>query len=108
MGSAPWLHEAGYRALCGLTIEYSRDAKIERLWVIDDRGLNDDWISRMEELRRRIRAAISRTNKSKGIMLIRGRLGVKRARALLAGPLNYVVADAHGDGSCRTINEVAL
>ena len=43
-----WPHEPGYRDLCDLKIARSDNARIDRLWVIDDRGLNDNWISRIE------------------------------------------------------------
>ena len=73
----PWVHESGYREMCGLHVARSDNAWVDRLWVIDDRGINDGWISRMEELRRRVRSAVLPTG-PKRVMLTRGTLGVKR------------------------------
>jgi hypothetical protein len=73
----PWTHEPGYRELFGLAVTRSGNAWVDRLWVIDDRGINDGWISRMEELRRRVRSAVL-PNGPKRVMLTRGTLGVKR------------------------------
>jgi len=73
----PWMHEPGYRELCGLHVTRSDDVWIDRLWVIDDRGINDSWISRIEELRRRVRPAAA-PNGPKRVMLTRGTLGAKR------------------------------
>jgi capsular polysaccharide biosynthesis protein len=50
---------------------------VDRLWVIDDRGINDSWISRIEELRHRVRSAAA-PNGPKRVMLTRGTLGAKR------------------------------
>ena len=73
----PWLHEPGYRELSGLSITRSGHARIDRLWVIDDRGLNDSLVSRLMELRRRVRSAGGR-NSAKRVILARGSLGAKR------------------------------
>jgi hypothetical protein len=75
---APWTHEADYRQLSGLKAVKSNHARVERLWVIDDRGVNDGWISRVVELRRRVCLAAGR-KRSKRVMLARGRLGTKRS-----------------------------
>lgn len=72
-----WPHEPGYRELCGLNVTRSDNARIDRLWVIDDRGVNGAWISRIEELRRRVRSMAMR-NGPKRVMLSRGTLGTKR------------------------------
>jgi capsular polysaccharide biosynthesis protein len=45
--------------------------------VIDDRGINDSWISRMKELRRRVRSRVDQKG-TKRVMLTRGTLGAKR------------------------------
>jgi hypothetical protein len=72
-----WLHEPGYRQLCGLEISRADYACIDRLWVVDDRGLNNSWISRVTELRRRVRSEVP-PGGGKLVMLARGSLGVKR------------------------------
>jgi hypothetical protein len=78
LAGTPWIHEEGYRELCNLQrITRSRHAQVERLWVIDDSGINNGWISRMEELRRRTRSQATR-NGPKRVMLSRGTLGAKR------------------------------
>jgi hypothetical protein len=77
IAGAPWMHEPGYRELCGLQVTRSDNAWIDRLWVIDDRGINDSWISRIEELRRRVRS-VAAPNGPKRVMLTRGTLGAKR------------------------------
>jgi hypothetical protein len=77
LAGTPWMHEPGYRELCGLPVTRSDNAWIERLWVIDDRGINDGWISRIEELRRRVRSVVA-PNGPKRVMLTRGTLGAKR------------------------------
>ena len=77
LAGTPWMHEPGYRELCGLAVTRSDHAWVDRLWVIDDRGMNDSWISRIEELRRRVRSTTVPSG-PKRVMLTRGKLGVKR------------------------------
>jgi hypothetical protein len=74
----PWLHEPGYRELSGLRVERSAHARVDKLWIIDDRGINDNWISRVGELRGRVRSAVGRGG-AKRVMLTRGTLGAKRS-----------------------------
>lgn len=73
----PWLHEPGYRELSGLNAVRSRCARVDRLWIVDDRGRNDGWISRTTEVRRRVRSKLGRSG-PKYVMLARGTLGTKR------------------------------
>ena len=74
----PWLHEPGYREISGLNTLRSRNARVERLWVIDDRGINHSWISRIEQLRDRSAfGAIAKWRLSVSC-LPRGVLGTKR------------------------------
>jgi hypothetical protein len=77
LSGEPWLHERGYRELCGLEAARSRHARVDRLWVIDDRGINDGRIARLEELRRRVRSAAT-PNRTKRVMLKRGNCGSRR------------------------------
>jgi hypothetical protein len=77
LAGTPWLHEPGYRELVGLKVKQSHHARIERLWIIDDSGINDGWISRIEELRRRVRSVVAPKG-PKRVMLTRGMLGTKR------------------------------
>ena len=73
----PWPHEMGYRELVGLKAIKTEHARIDRLWVIDDRGVNAFWVERFQELRRRVRAG-TKSNGPKRVMLTRGKLGVSR------------------------------
>jgi Glycosyltransferase 61 len=77
LGRRPWMHEAGYRKLCGIESVQTDNAFIDRLWIVDDRGLNANWISRVKELRRRIREGL-RSTSAKRIFLTRGTQGVPR------------------------------
>lgn len=73
----PWMHERGYRDVCSLEAVRSNNARVGRLWVVDDRGFNDGWMRRIQELRLRARSPIGR-NRAKGVMLTRGTLGAHR------------------------------
>ena len=77
LARAPWLHESGYRELVGLEVIRLRKARIRRLWVIDDRGINDGWISRFQELRSRVRLG-AKGEGARRLMVTRGTLGAKR------------------------------
>jgi hypothetical protein len=73
----PWMHEAGYRqmmALPGFPVSF---AHIRRLWIINDLGLNTNWISRFKELRERVRESAKRGGPSR-VFLTRGNKGVAR------------------------------
>jgi len=52
----PWLHEPGYRAIAQLPCLYPYRARIKRLVMLDDRGLNTHWMHRFHALRERMRA----------------------------------------------------
>ncbi|ANW00426.1 hypothetical protein LMTR13_09860 [Bradyrhizobium icense] len=89
----PWMHEAGYRELMelpGLPVSYAR---IERLWVIDDLGLNSSWISRFKELRARVRGKTNAGGPSR-VFLARGLTGA--ARELLNAPAIVELLAARG------------
>ncbi|MBT1515626.1 DUF563 domain-containing protein [Bradyrhizobium sp. SRL28] len=73
----PWVHEPGYRKLMGLpgaTISYAR---IRRLWMIDDLGLNAGWVGRFHELRARVRRA-AKPGGPTHVLLARGSSGTAR------------------------------
>jgi len=78
-----WLHEPGYRELTGLAPSRTAVARFDRLWVIDDRGINAGRGARLRELRRRIAAAAAAgpTDGSEAtkVYLTRGTLGTGRA-----------------------------
>jgi hypothetical protein len=73
----PWLHEPEYRKMTGVEAVQTENAVIDRLWVVDDKGINDSWISRIRKLRCRIQMGATRTG-AKRVMLSRGTLGVAR------------------------------
>jgi hypothetical protein len=73
----PWMHEAGYRqmmALPGFPVSF---AHIRRLWIVNDLGLNANWISRFKELRERVRRS-TKPDGPRRVFLVRGRKGVAR------------------------------
>jgi capsular polysaccharide biosynthesis protein len=55
-------------------------ALVDRLWVVDDRGVNHSWIARVKRLRDRIQSTITKTG-PKRIMLTRGKMGAPRILA---------------------------
>jgi hypothetical protein len=73
----PWLHEPEYRKMSGMEAVQTDNGLVDRLWVVDDRGINHNWISRIRELRRRVQAGASRA-RTKRIFLTRGTLGASR------------------------------
>jgi len=73
----PWIHEPGYRQMMRLPGAPVSFAHIRRLWVINDLGLNANWISRFKELRARIRISAEHTGPSH-IFLARGQSGAPR------------------------------
>jgi capsular polysaccharide biosynthesis protein len=73
----PWLHEPGYRKLSELCAVQTEFTSVDRLMVVDDRGINDSWISRAKKLREKFRKAVKRVG-PKRVMLSRGSLGAAR------------------------------
>jgi capsular polysaccharide biosynthesis protein len=73
----PWLHEPDYRELSGLHPVQTEHALVDRLMVVDDRGINDSWISRVKKLREKFQLAVNRVG-PKRVMLSRGSLGAPR------------------------------
>ncbi|MGH6780819.1 MAG: hypothetical protein ACREB5_01750, partial [Sphingomonadaceae bacterium] len=53
----PWIHERGYRQALSLHARHIIRARIRKLWIVDDRGLNASWAARLGALRGRLRAA---------------------------------------------------
>jgi hypothetical protein len=76
----PWLHEPEYRRMSGIEATHVEHALVDRLWVVDDRGVNHSWITRVKRLRNRIQSTITKT-RSKRIMLTRGKIGAPRILA---------------------------
>jgi capsular polysaccharide biosynthesis protein len=74
-----WLHEAGYRELTGLSVEQVDIAHADKLWIIDDRGINRSRAQRFQELRRIIRSRVTANFDSPNLVyLARGKLGSSR------------------------------
>lgn len=73
----PWLHEREYRKMSGIENSPTEYALVERLWVVDDRGVNDSWIARVKALRDRMQSAVTKAG-SRRIMLTRGETGAPR------------------------------
>ena len=89
----PWMHELGYRQLMELPGHPISYARIRRLWVMDDLGLNSNWISRFKELRARVRRKTN-TGGPRHIFLARGFTGT--ARELLNAPNIVELLSARG------------
>jgi hypothetical protein len=73
----PWLHEPDYRKLSRLEGEQTEHGIVDRLWFVDDRGVNHGRISRIKTLRERLQSTVTRTG-PKRVMLTRGALGAPR------------------------------
>jgi hypothetical protein len=74
---APWMHEPGYRKMMSRQVTQTSFARVGRLWVIDDRGLNAGWVKRFQELRTRVRAAVNSRGPTH-VFLARGKRGSPR------------------------------
>lgn len=72
-----WLHEPEYRKMSGTEAIRTDNALVDHLWVIDDHSINENRISRIRELRRRILAGAPRTGTGR-VVLARGTLGSER------------------------------
>ena len=75
----PWMHQPGYEQMTNLGARSLRSARVDRLWIVDDRGMNQSRGSRLRELRRRIRAAVTPTDPPRKVFLHRGQLGKGRS-----------------------------
>lgn len=71
-------HEAGYRNLLQIAGNAVTLAKIEKFWVVDDRGINRDREGRFLELRARLEANITPSLGSPCVFILRGTSGVAR------------------------------
>ncbi len=89
LSSSAWMHEPGYRVAIRLPRATTSLARVEELWIVDDRAQNRGRVARMGELRRRLR----RPNGGgpKRVFLDRGSTGVARPlinREMLATTLH--------------------
>lgn len=55
----PWQHEPTYRAVAQMPCAYPYKAKVGRLMILDDRGLNTHWAARFSTLRRQMRSGVA-------------------------------------------------
>ena len=74
----PWLHEQGYRQLFEREVVRTSSARVRDLWVVDERTLNEGWISRFDALRGRLRQKAA-TGKDDRVFLMRGALASARS-----------------------------
>ncbi|MBB4155036.1 hypothetical protein GGQ80_002953 [Sphingomonas jinjuensis] len=64
-------HKAEYRSVSGLDVRPVRYAAVDRLWVIDDRGLNSARNERWARLRDRVRALAAPPSSPERVYLVR-------------------------------------
>ena len=74
----PYLHQADYERITRLPADPVRTARFERLWIIDDRGINSSRRARTIEIGHRIRASARPTQSIDKVFLLRGGLGIGR------------------------------
>jgi hypothetical protein len=73
------LHESEYRQLLDIQGHATSLAKVKRLWVIDDRGINLNRADRFRRLRSRLRKNVRKTSLATSFVFIsRGSSGVQR------------------------------
>jgi capsular polysaccharide biosynthesis protein len=76
----PWLHEPKYRALFDRQAIATSWAQVDRLWLVDERNLNQGWVSRFEALRARLRGKVT-SGGSRNVFITRGSLFTGRSLA---------------------------
>jgi hypothetical protein len=76
----PWDHSEGYRSLSNLNPEAVRHGRFNKLWVFDDRGLNQGRNDRFHALRARLRVSHNSKERSPELIFMRrGKSGAKRS-----------------------------
>jgi len=76
---ARWSHEQGYRTLVGLSDAPVFAAKLSRLSIADDRGLNSNWRARIHKLKEAVRGSDPTGQASSRVFLLRGNAANKRS-----------------------------
>jgi capsular polysaccharide biosynthesis protein len=76
----PWLHEPGYRTLVERTTIATSLARVDRLWLVDERHLNEGWKTRFGALRDRLRKKVTPSG-SHNVFILRGNLSAGRKLA---------------------------
>jgi Glycosyltransferase 61 len=75
----PYRHEPGYRELVELPGIPISLARVKKLWVVDDRGINHNRADRFRRLRSRLRNGIGNVLSSpRFVFILRGSSGVER------------------------------
>jgi len=72
-----WAHEPEYRLLLELPTNSVSHARVETLWIVDERALNAGWASRFGALRDRLRGAVEPSG-NQHVFMRRGRAGETR------------------------------
>jgi len=67
----PWTHEPGYRQLFDRQAVATSLARVRRLWLVDERSLNEGWRSRFGSLRTRLRDKVTSTG-ARNVFITRG------------------------------------
>jgi hypothetical protein len=76
----PWLHEPKYRQLFDRQPVATSLARVRRLWLVDERSLNEGWTSRFGALRERLRSKVTSTG-ARNVFITRGSLFTGRSLA---------------------------
>ena len=74
----PWQHEAGYCELLGIVPEPIVRTRFDHLWIVDDRGMNDDRAARFKLLRDRLRSVAAGKPSTGRVLIARGQSGKGR------------------------------
>ncbi len=78
----PWMHSPGYRDALDMRPRIEEHARISKLWVIDDRGLNENWSDRFLRVRIKLRSGQTPSMYRK-VFISRGSSGSRREIANL-------------------------
>lgn len=74
----PYFHQREYEALSRLPAETVGTSRFERLWIIDDRGMNASRRDRMLETRARLRSSVRPEAMNNKVFMLRGATGKGR------------------------------
>lgn len=73
----PWMHTSGYREALGMVPNTEQHARIAKLWLIDDRGLNNNWSNRYMRVRDSLQSLRPKSGDER-VFISRGKSGVRR------------------------------
>lgn len=74
----PWMHTSGYRSALGMMPNFVEHARISKLWLIDDRGLNKNWGDRYLRVRNSLKSCGYKKSGNEFVFISRGKSGAKR------------------------------